>query len=286
MLLNGSCLICRATAFDLPLGTRVGYGAGDLWLGPPTDGGEEGNPVTHTWNPTFELTYWRLGLQIASEWRRRSGRSPKPQWSDVLDRLAAPTVLATNLSTERRANRSTTPARPQPLNTGPRAYAINANCWGFAVKRVPIAGKHQCSGAYQSHPLFLGALGMINGAAVTPPIDLQVMNTTLALSISGWDWTSTWGWDFPLWAFSQMRLGWSPSAVVDMLLRDETKNLYLANGHNYQSDHLPCYLPGNGGLLAAVAMMAGGFASGDGRPVPVGFPDAWGARSEGFKSFP
>ena len=23
-----------------------------LWLGPPTDGGEEGNPQNETWNPT------------------------------------------------------------------------------------------------------------------------------------------------------------------------------------------------------------------------------------------
>ena len=40
-----------------------GTKAGELWLGPPTDGAEEGNPQTATWNPTFELTYWRLCLR-------------------------------------------------------------------------------------------------------------------------------------------------------------------------------------------------------------------------------
>src|SRR5438046_7490751 len=35
-------------------------------------------------------------------------------------------------------------------------------------------------------------------------------------------------------------------------------NRYLPNGHNWQRANLPCYLPGNGGLLYAVAMMAGG----------------------------
>lgn len=45
------------------------------------------------------------------------------------------------------------------------------------------------------------------------------------------------------------------------------------------------YLPGNGGLLSAVAMMAGGFTR-DGATVDVGFPAAWGARTEGFKAYP
>ena len=89
-----------------------------------------------------------------------------------------------------------------------------------------------------------------------------------------------------MWAFSQMRLGWGSSSVVDMLLRNETKNLYFANGHNYQSNGLACYLPGNGGLLSAVAMMAGGFMDGAGNAVPVGFPPAWGALSEGFLAYP
>jgi len=35
------------------------------------------------------------------------------------------------------------------------------------------------------------------------------------------------------------------------------KNTYLVNRHNYQDKRLRLYLPGNGGLLAAVAMMAG-----------------------------
>ena len=74
--------------------------------------------------------------------------------------------------------------------------------------------------------------------------------------------------------------------MVDMLLRNETKNLYFANGHNYQSDGLVCYLPGNGGLLAAVAMLAGGFDDGKGVTVRVGFPPQWGATVEGFKAYP
>ena len=60
----------------------------------------------------------------------------------------------------------------------------------------------------------------------------------------------------------------------------------FANGHDFETRELPCYLPGNGGLLSAVAMMAGGFMDGSATPVAVGFPKGWGARSEGFKSYP
>jgi protein-glucosylgalactosylhydroxylysine glucosidase len=215
----------------------------------------------------FELTYWRLGLKIASEWRTRAHLPPKPEWADTLKRLAEPTTVPG------RDNYST-------------AYAINGNCYGFPHSAVPKAGQHKCSGAYQSHPLFLGALGMINGAAVHPPLDSQTFNSTLSYSIAGWDWSGTWGWDYPLWAFAQMRMGWDSSSVVDMLLRNETKNFYWSNGHDYETPSLPVYLPGNGGLLSAVAMMAGGFMDGEGKPVEVGFPKSWRAAVEGFKPYP
>lgn len=242
---------------------------GVLWLGPPTDGGEEGNPQTETWNPTFELTYWRLGLQIATEWRARDKRQlpPKIAWETALQKLAVPTIV---------------PAR----GNYSEAYAINGNCYGFPHSALPKPGQHKCSGAYGSHPLFLGALGMINGAAVKPALDATIFNDTLIYSIADWQWAGTWGWDYPLWAFAQMRMGWDSSTVVDMMLRNETKNFYWANGHNYETPGLPVYLPGNGGLLSSVAMMAGGFADGDGELVPVGFPEGWGARSEGFKAYP
>ena len=49
------------------------------------------------------------------------------------------------------------------------------------------------------------------------------------------------------------------------------KNRYLPNGHNWQRPNLPCYLPGNGGLLYAVAMMAAGWQGAPARTRPV-FP--------------
>ena len=245
-----------------------------LWLGPPLKAAEEGNPEKETWNPTFELTYWRIALQIAKEWRTRAGLPSKPAWENVLKSLAEATIATA----------------PKDGKFGPYAYAPNANCWGFP-DRSPSEkvkkSKHQCSGAYKSHPMTLGALGMINGLSVNNAnLNTTIMNSTLSYSIDGWDYLSTWGWDYPIFAFAQMRLKWSSESVVDMLLKNTSKNTYLQNGHNFQAKSLPVYLPGNGGLLAAVAMMAGGFADAQGNKVDVGFPIDWGARSEGFLVYP
>jgi hypothetical protein len=70
-----------------------------------------------------------------------------------------------------------------------------------------------------------------------------------------------------------------PATAIDALLRDTTKNTYLHNGHNYQTATLPLYLPGNGGLLAALALMTAGW---DGGPPLPGFPTGWVVRHEGF----
>jgi len=63
-------------------------------------------------------------------------------------------------------------------------------------------------------------------------------------------------------------------------------NTYLINGHNYQDDRLRLYLPGNGGLLAAVAMMCAGYDQ-SAAPLP-GIPKdgSWKVRWEGLKKMP
>lgn len=56
-------------------------------------------------------------------------------------------------------------------------------------------------------------------------------------------------------AMSAARLGEGETAV-NALLIDKGKNTYLVSGHNFQEPkRLRLYLPGNGSLLTAVAMM-------------------------------
>ena len=39
-------------------------------LGPPVIPAQENHPPRETWNPTFELEYWRFGLKTANQWRQ------------------------------------------------------------------------------------------------------------------------------------------------------------------------------------------------------------------------
>jgi hypothetical protein len=129
------------------------------------------------------------------------------------------------------------------------------------------------------HPSMLYALGLV------PPtrlIDAATMRATLHDVLSGWDWDSTWGWDYPAIAMTATRLG-DPRTAVEALLMPTAKNTYLPNGHNFQTATLPVYLPGNGGLLAAVALMARGWDAG---PRTPGFPGTWHVRHEGLLPSP
>ena len=44
--------------------------------------------------------------------------------------------------------------------------------------------------------------------------------------MQSWDWSSTWGWDYPLMAMTAARCG-EPELAVDVLLMDVPKNRYL-----------------------------------------------------------
>lgn len=129
------------------------------------------------------------------------------------------------------------------------------------------------------HPSMLGALGILPGGL----IDREVMRSTLKRVIRDWQWDTSWGWDFPMAAMTAARLG-ERKLAVDLLLMKAVKNTYLPNGHNYQREGLYAYLPGNGGLLAAVALMAAGWQKGPLSDAP-GFPDdgTWTVRCEGLQ---
>jgi hypothetical protein len=151
---------------------------------------------------------------------------------------------------------------------------------GYAAIGVPpytVAG---------DHPSMLYALGFV------PPTDLidrRVMRTTLRRVLAEWPWETTWGWDYPAMAMTATRLG-EPESALQALLMPTAKNAYLQNGHNRQSATLPIYLPGNGGLLSAIALIAAGSDSDDaewGRPAS-GFPadGGWTVRHEGLRRLP
>jgi hypothetical protein len=115
----------------------------------------------------------------------------------------------------------------------------------------------------RDHPSMLGALGVLPGSKV----DRETMRRTLKKVFAGWRWADTWGWDFPMVAMTAASLG-ERALAIDALLMDTPKNTWLPNGHNWQRANLPLYLPGNGGLLLAIAHMA----------KLAAFPEGWRAR--------
>jgi len=131
------------------------------------------------------------------------------------------------------------------------------------------------------HPALVGALGMLPGDGV----DLATMRRTLARVMEVWQWDRAWGWDFGMAAMCAARTG-QPELAVNALLLDSVKNRYHPNGHNYQRDDLPAYLPGNGALLGAVAMMCAGWTNGSNNSAP-GFPSngKWSVRHENLKQW-
>jgi hypothetical protein len=151
---------------------------------------------------------------------------------------------------------------PLPASNG--VYLAHENCPQTYTERN------------HDHPSMLAALGVLPGDGV----DREIMRRTLHKTMKEWKWDQTWGWDYPMTAMTAARLGETEIAVAALLLKSE-KNRYLPNGHNWQRKNLPCYLPGNGGLLYAVAMMAAGWRGAPASHAP-GFPSdgSWTIRWE------
>ena len=130
------------------------------------------------------------------------------------------------------------------------------------------------------HPAVLGAYGILPDTGL---FDKAVMQKTLDWIWDGWNWDKTWGWDYPMVAMCAARLG-DRQKAVDALLMPKRTNTYLVSGHNYQDQRLRIYLPGNGGLLTAVALMCAGW---DGcQEKNPGFPEGWDVQWEGIKALP
>ena len=198
-------------------------------------------------DPTYELQYWRYGLTVAQLWRRRLDMPDNEEWKAIIDNLA-PLPVAGGLYL--------------PNATTPAAYTDDQY--------------------RRDHPSVLAAFGVLPS---DERIDKKVMLNTLDNIMNKWQWESTWGWDYPMIAMTAARLG-QPEKAIDALMMDVQKNTYLVNGHNFQDKRLRLYLPGNGGLLAAVAMMAAGWDGSD--ETNPGFPKdgKWEVKSEGFRPMP
>jgi len=200
-----------------------------------------------TVNPPFELSYWHFALSVAQKWRERAGMGRESYWDDIINRLS-------------------------PLASKDGLY--------LAAESAPQT--YEDVRFTSDHPIVLGAVGILPQSPLLAP---EIMKNTFDHVWNNWNWEHTWGWDFPTVAMCAARLG-EPEKAVNALLMDQRTNTYLSNGHNYQTERLRIYLPGNGGLLTAIAMMCAGW-DGNTQPTP-GFPKngKWNVRWEGLYPMP
>lgn len=203
--------------------------------------------ASETVNPPFELSYWHFALSVAQQWRERTGLPREDKWQKVIDQLS-------------------------PL----------ASLEGLYLAAETAPETYHDIRFTSDHMAVLGALGIMPKSRLV--VDTIMLNT-LHWVWDNWNWNKTWGWDYPMTAMSAARLG-EPEKAVGALLMDKRTNTYLPNGHNYQDGRLRVYLPGNGGLLTAIAMMCAGW---DGNTTKTpGFPKdgKWEVRWEGLKPMP
>lgn len=213
-------------------------------LPPPLIPAQEEHKPETALNPAFELCYWQFGLNIAANWANELGEY-FPKWKQVCKKLA-------------------------PLPTGNDGYAAHENC--------PDTFENY----NKDHPSMLFGYGFIDSDKVNP----EIMSKTIDKVLEAWDFESMWGWDFALMAMTLTRLGRRHEAV-DVLLMETAKNSYVASGNNFQhtrpDNDLPLYLPGNGSLLFALALMLTGYGGNLGI---IGFPEEWDIAVEGVTPLP
>lgn len=206
---------------------------------------QENHAPMVTKNPAFEVEYWGLTLKIAVEWAKRLGRTFPETWMQVAEHMAPMAVLD-------------------------GCYLAHDHC-------------PDTYGAFaQDHPSMLCAYGLMDGGRT----DREIMGNSLKRVVDCWDYPSLWGWDFAVMAMTAVRLG-EPEKAIELLLMDTFKNRYVVSGNNFQEGRgdLPLYLPGNGSLLLAAALMTAGYPGSGCLP---GFPKngKWEVEFEGIYPFP
>lgn len=123
------------------------------------------------------------------------------------------------------------------------------------------------------HPDPVGIYGML---PPTDMVDREIARASLKKILETWDMDRIWGWDFPWIAMCAVRVG-EPEIAVEAMLSCKLDEIGCNNAGSYP------YLPANGAILFAAAMMAAGP---DGEHAP-GFPKdgKWVVRQENIKGW-
>lgn len=216
-------------------------------------------------NSPYELSEWLTVMKMAQHWREMKGEEPVARWDSIITYLS-PLAWTDGAADDSEFNVD------KDKKYGKVYLACETTLDTYTDRRLT-----------SDHMAVLGALGIYPASRL---IDNEIMSNTLSWVLDNWNWDKTWGWDYPMTAMCAARLNRAEDAVA-ILLNSERTNTYLPNGHNYQDKRLRCYLPGNGGLLTAIAMMCAGWDNCELGENP-GWPKdgKWNVRWEGLKPLP
>ena len=203
-------------------------------LGPPLYPVSENTPPNATVNPTFELAYWRFGLDVAIRWKTRQGQPVPAEWLAVRDGLA-----------------------PLPVVNG--TYPTYEG----------ISGMWTDNATTNDHPAMAGIYGLLPPPTTGPPLDSKVLEKTAQKIRETWALEESYGWDFAMLAMNSLRLGDAKGAVKYLL---HPKFRFDDAGYPAGGSRVPTpYFPNSASLLVAVAMMAGGWDEEPGPHFPEGW---------------
>lgn len=226
--------ILTATADFMASFAWLNASTGVYDLGPPLYPVSENTKPNATVNPTFELAYWRFGLDVAIRWKQRQQLAVPPEWAAVRDGLA-----------------------PLPVVDG--AYAVYEG----------IPGMWTDAQTTFDHPAMAGVYGWLPPPASGAPLNMTVVRNTAARIRDSWALDQSYGWDFAVLAMNALRLGDADQAV-DYLLHPAFQ--FDDAGYPLGGSRVATpYMPNSGALLLAVAMMAGGWDGEPGLHFPKGW---------------
>ncbi|MBR6189554.1 MAG: glycoside hydrolase family 88 protein [Prevotella sp.] len=230
-----------------------------------------------SYNHPFELAYWHYGLSVAQQWRERQGLPRHKEWDDIIAHLAPLPLTKDGIYTA---------GLPKGKTEGLESFDPFDTVGSTQTSNLKPQTSNQVESFAEKtrndHPAVLGVFGLLPSSSVC--CDSVATNKTLSWVMDNWNWKTTWGWDYGMTAMAAARLG-QPETALKALLIDTQKNTYLKNGHNFQTaDRLRIYLPGNGALLTAIAMMCAGW-DGCQQSYNPGFPQdgTWNVRWEGLQ---
>lgn len=203
-------------------------------LGPPMYPVSENTPPNATVNPTFELAYWRFGLDVAARWKTRQNKTVPAEWLTVRDGLA-----------------------PLPMVDG--TYPVYEG----------IPDMWTDSATTNDHPAMAGIYGLLPPPMSGPPLDEAALRKTSDRILETWALDESFGWDFSMLAMNSLRLG-DVDRALDYLLHPIFE--FDDAGYPVGGSRVPTpYFPNSASLLLAVAMMAGGWDGAPGQHFPDGW---------------